>query len=259
MSLKDRLIAINQKEKGQDKKNDSLINPLEINRTDDFYAETLNKLIGQDINILVCCPMNVPTYNAINFLCSKIPGDKRLVGIGSNLLLNPSEIIKFEPEIKESNSRPKQLIKTALSLNPYKIILQNFDGTEAADIFKLVNAGIKNIIGAVVAEDAIKALLQTELNLYINGVSVPDFIMKKMISELFDKIIVVKSDEKFEGSCYISEIYDVSLCENGEYSVSEVRETKAEDSKEESIKEENPVKPKDTPKNKLILKLKRKK
>ena len=102
-----------------------------------FCEKAFEELLSLETNILVYCDINLPTYSAINYLCSKIANDKRLVGIGSNLLLNPDEIIKFEPETKNQS---KELIKTAISLKPYKIILQDFDGVEAVDIFKLINA-----------------------------------------------------------------------------------------------------------------------
>ena len=283
MSLKERLNLDKQN-------NETVIEPPVEKITkpqkikEDFYITQFKKYLDENINILVCCPLGMPTYNALNFLCSKISNDKRLVGIGSNLLLNPDEIIKFEPE---TDNHQKQLIQTALSLNPYKIILQNFDGVKALDIFKLTNGGIKNIIGAITAESAIKALLQAELNLYINGASVPETVMKRMISNLFDKIIVM---EDKDGNCNIFKIFDVKPFETGEYIISEVIELKDKKVKKElsepkpkeimkpepknETKKETKIEPKaetklsikenvtesiPKPKNKLISKLKKKK
>ena len=257
MSLKDRLNKDKQtiSENSLKYETGNITNQEEKN----FYIEQLKKYLEKNINILVCCPIEIPTYNAINYLCSKIPNDKRLVGIGANLLLNPDEIIKFEPE---TNNNQKQLIQTALNLNPYKIILQNFDGTEAVDIFKLINAGIKNIIGAVTAESAIKALSQAELNLYINGVSVPESIMKKMVSELFDIIIVVENNNGFFS---ISEIDEVKPFENDEYNILKISESTQDviikSSKiktEEKKKSHEDVKTYKKQKNKLLAKLKKK-
>ena len=184
-----------------------------------FCEKAFEEILSLKTNILVYCDINLPTYSAINYLCSKIANDKRLVGIGSNLLLNPDEIIKFEPETKNQS---KELIKTAISLKPYKIILQDFDGVEAVDIFKLINAGIKNVITAVNAKTPENALNQMELNLYMNGVQIPQNLMKTLIADFVGKIICV---EKTENSCKIKNIYNVEYKDN-DYKVTEITEDK---------------------------------
>lgn len=178
----------------------------------------LEKILRENDNILICCPIGIATYNAINFLCSKIPTNKRLVGIGSNLLLNPSELIKFEPDTKNSS---KELIKTALSLNPDKIILQDFDGIEAVDIFKLINAEIKNVISAVQAKTPQKALQQIELNLYMNGISIPEKMMKQMLCDFIDKIIMVEKINNTQSDLIITKIYELKSYTN-EYKIAEI-------------------------------------
>ena len=184
-----------------------------------FAEKIFEEILTQNTNILVYCDLNIPTYSAINYLCSKIENDKRLVGIGSNLLLNPDEIIKFEPEAKNQS---KELIKTAISLKPYKIIMQDFDGVEAVDIFKLINAGIRNIISAVNAKTPENALSQMELNLYMNGVQIPQNLMKTLIAEFVGKIIYV---EKENERIFIKNIYNVEYSENG-YKITEITDNK---------------------------------
>ena len=219
--------------------------------------ELILEFLKQDINILVYCDINIPTYSAINYLCSKIESDKRLVGIGANLLLNPDEIIKFQPETKNQS---KELIKTALSLKPYKIILQDFDGVEAVDIFKLVNAGIKNIITAVNAKTPENALSQIEMNLYMNGVQIPQNLMKSLISSFVDKIVFV---EKLNGEFNIKNIYNVEFKDN-QYEISEIFDKKEKNiSKEKAQTKQEPLKIDiiETPKRRNILasKIKKKK
>ncbi|MBQ7450210.1 Flp pilus assembly complex ATPase component TadA [bacterium] len=188
----------------------------EVKNTHDFKENLLKSLLVQNCNILVYCDINTSTYSALNYLCSKIENDKRLVGIGSNLLLNPDEIIKFEPETKNQS---KELIKTAFSLNPYKIILQDFDGVEAVDIFKLINAGIKNVITAVNAKTPENALCQMELNLYMNGVQIPQQLMKSLIAAFVDMIVFV---EKIDNDIIIKNIYKTELGNDGLYVISEI-------------------------------------
>lgn len=212
MSLKDRLnININTK---TNIKKDAV--QKSYSKPNSAYDTIFEKIINENTNILVCSPINIPTYTALNFLCSRISNDRRLVGIGANLLLNPSEIIKFEPD-KQNLS--KELIKTAVSLKPFKIILQDFDGVEAVDIFKMINSNIKNIISAVNAQNAEKALKQMELNLYMNGVHIPETLMKEMITELVDNIIVI---DKSGETPVISKIYAVQGLKNNEYQLSDV-------------------------------------
>ena len=184
---------------------------------------------------MVYCDITLPTYSAINYLCSKIENDKRLVGIGSNLLLNPDEIIKFEPDIKNQS---KELIKTALSLKPYKIILQDFDGVEAVDVFKLINAGIGNVITAVNAKTPENALSQMELNLYMNGVQIPQNLMKSLIADFVGKIIYV---EKENNDIVIKNIYNVEF-KDDEYKITELTGNKKKTvSNEKALKKEKPV------------------
>ncbi len=224
MSLKDRLnlntsyTELNAKADALEEKELSSDSQISLKKEENFNITLFESLLSEGGNILVCTPMDVLTYNAINFLCSKIPNDKRLVGIGSNLLLNPDEIIKFEPETKNQS---KELIKTALSLNPYKIILQDFDGVEAVDIFKLTNGGIKNIIGAVVADDPQKALEQAELNLYLSGINIPESVMKRMLCNLFKVVVVVKPDTI--NGYQISGVFEIKPPENNEYKLLEIK------------------------------------
>ena len=213
MPLKDRLKLNNETDNLQE----VLVETPQ--KKESFFDKIFSEILNQDINVLVYCDINLPTYSAINYLCSKIECDKRLVGIGSNLLLNPNEIIKFEPETKNQS---KELIKTAISLKPYKIILQDFDGVEAVDIFKLINAGIKNVISAVNAKTPEKALSQMELNLYMNGVQIPQGLMKTLIAEFVGKIIYIeKTNENIE----IKNIYNVEYNEKG-YKISEIPKIK---------------------------------
>ena len=246
MSLKDRLNLNNPKEPSSE------IFKTISTEEKDAYNNVFEKLLEENSNIIVCSPISIPTYNALNFLCSKIPNNKRLVGIGTNLLLNPNEIIKFEPDTKNLS---KELIKTALSLNPYKIILQDFDGIEAVDIFKMINSNIKNIISAVNAQDAEKALRQIELNLYMNGVQIPENLMKEMITELVDNIILVEQSGK---NYFISKIYSVQGLKNNEYVISDIYKFKKSPTKtNKKIVTDEIIVPKK--KNVLAEKLKRKK
>ena len=246
MSLKDRLNLNNPKEPSSE------IFKTISTEEKDAYNNVFEKLLEENSNIIVCSPISIPTYNALNFLCSKIPNNKRLVGIGTNLLLNPNEIIKFEPDTKNLS---KELIKTALSLNPYKIILQDFDGIEAVDIFKMINSNIKNIISAVNAQDAEKALRQIELNLYMNGVQIPENLMKEMITELVDNIIFVEQSGK---NYFISKIYSVQGLKNNEYVISDIYKFKKSPTKtNKKIVTDEIIVPKK--KNVLAEKLKRKK
>ena len=213
MSLKDRLKLNSENIKIHENVIRTSINELPFN------DELLDEILNQKTNILVYCDINIPTYNAINYLCSKIVNDKRLVGIGANLLLNPDEIIKFDPETKNQS---KELIKTALSLKPYKIILQDFDGIEAVDVFKLINAGIKNVISAVNAKTPENALSQMELNLYMNGVQIPQNLMKSLIAEFVDKIIYI---EKYNNGFLVKNIYNVQYKGN-DYKITEITSNK---------------------------------
>ena len=244
MSLKDRLNLNTQNESSQ-----SGLMTAELPKENLFYNDIFEKLLSENNNIIVCSSIDIPTYNALNFVCSKIPNDKRLVGIGANLLLNPSEIIKFEPDIKNVS---KELIKTALSLNPFKIILQDFDGVEAVDIFKMINSNIKNIISAVNAQSPQKALRQIELNLYMNGVQIPEPLMKEMLTEFVDNIVVV---EQAGNSYFISKIYTVQSLSNNEYVISDVLKKPSKAVKtENNIKAENEQKIKESPVKKAIEK-----
>ena len=249
MSLKDRL-KINTEEE----KNISVNVPL---KAKNMNNELFKEILDTDCNILVFCGINTPSHSAINYLCSMIESNKRLVGIGSNLLLNPDEIIKFEPEKKDNS---KELIKTAMSLNPYKIILQDFDGVEAVDIFKLVNAGIKNIITSVGAKSPISALTQVELNLYMNGVQIPQDLMRTLIGEFIDKIICV---EKVNNDLKIKNIYTLDGYENNLYKITECTETKQKNVNKKSVSKNEPVKVdvinEPVKKNILASKLKKKK
>ena len=235
MSLKDRL-KLNIKD---EKPKEVLIKAPISEAT--FCDKLFEEILKQEINILVYCDINLPTYNAINYLCSKIENDKRLVGIGANLLLNPDEIIKFEPETKNQS---KELIKTAISLKPYKIILQDFDGVEAVDIFKLINAGIKNVITAVNAKTPENALNQMELNLYMNGVQIPQNLMKTLIADFVGKIIYV---EKADNGIVIKNIFNVGYNENG-YKITEITD------KPKIVKPEKTDKPKEITKAEETIK-----
>lgn len=233
----------------------------------DKHLDILKKILEDNQNILISCPLKISTGEACNFLCKILPEDKRIVAIGSNLILNQKEIIKFEPDINNSS---KELIKTALNLNPYKIILQDFQGAEAVDIFKYINADIKNIITATVASNAQKALSQAELNLYLSGINVPEKFMKKQILSFIDKI--VELDKRGRNNIFVSNIYEIKSYTDEEYTLSSmvtpskaVKTTKKSTPSNNELKsnqiisEEN-VKPKKeiSPKNKLISKLKRK-
>ena len=226
MSLKDRL-----KFNSESRVEEMIISSPIIKES--FAGEIFNEILKQDCNILVYCDINIPTYRAINYICSKIENDKRLVGIGSNLLLNPDEIIKFEPEAKNQS---KELIKTAISLHPYKIVLQDFDGVEAVDIFKLVNAGIKNVICAVNAKTPQKALRQIEMNLYMNGVQIPQTLMRNLIADFVDKIVYV---EKFNDGYIIKNIYNTEIGKDDLYVISELIKNDKEESTK--IKTERPL------------------
>ena len=232
MSLKDRLnLNVQSINSGNE------LMSAELKSENHIYNNIFEKLLEENKNILVCASIDIPTYKALNFLCSKIPNDKRLVGIGANLLLNPSEIIKFEPDTKNVS---KELIKTALNLNPFKIILQDFDGVEAVDIFKMINSDIKNIISAVNAKTPEKALRQIELNLYMNGVQIPELLMKEMLTEFVDNIVVV---EKVGSSCFISNIYAVQGFANNEYVILDICNNSSPISKIKTDKsKESPVK-----------------
>ena len=215
MSLKDRLnintnasLSTNAEEK---------VNPA--------YVNIFEKIIEENANIIVCCPIDVPTAEAINFLGNKINKEKRIVAIGSNLSFNQNEVIKFEPDI---NNLSKNLIKTSLDLNPAKIILQEFNGIEAVDIFKLINADIKNVIAAVTASSAQKALAQIELNLYLNGVNIPLNLMRNMIFSFVDKIVTVEKID--DNNFYISKIYEIKSVKNNEYIMSDYFSPKIENS-----------------------------
>ena len=121
MSLKDRL-NLNKKE------------PTPIIDVPESAAqgmEIFKKLLNTNANILVSCPIDVPTHIALNFLGDKISKSKRIVAIGANLALNRNEFIRFEPQNSSNSS-----LNTALTLNPAKILLQEFCGMEATDIFK---------------------------------------------------------------------------------------------------------------------------
>ena len=209
MSLKDRLNLNTEQNRALNMSEENL-----------KALEFFEKLLETEQNILICCPIEIQTYDALNFLCNKLPKDKRTVTIGSNLNLNQNEVIKFEPDTQNSS---KDLIKTSLGLNPDKIILQNFQGVEAADIFKLVNADIKNIITAITASNAKKALVQAEFNLYSNGVSIPENIMKKMMASFIGKIIEVKTAGK--NKLCISKILEIKSVKNNEYVLSEIIST----------------------------------
>ena len=206
MSLKDRL-NINTQIKAPSLK-ETVENVL--------YMDFFEKALCENLNILLYCPINVPTYEALNSLCVKIPQDKRIVMIGNNLELKQKEVIKFEPD---TNNSSKNLIKTAVNLNPYKIILQNFQGVEAVDIFKFINADIKNIITAVTASDAKKALTQMEFNLYSGGLNIPENLMKNMIADFTDLIIQI---EKLGTSCTISKISKIKSIRNNQYLIEEI-------------------------------------
>ena len=206
MSLKERL-NINSNEE---------LSISEVNSKTTKYNELFEQFINENQNIVICCPIDVEQSGIFNLIDKIIPDDKRLVAIGKNINLNRNEIIKFEPDTQNSS---KNLIKTAIELKPYKIILQDFSGCEAVDIFKLANAGIKNIITSVMAKNAVKALNQIELNLYLNGVNVPENLMKNTIFSFTDKIV---ETVKIGNSINISKIYQIKSIKNNEYLIEEI-------------------------------------
>lgn len=218
MSLKERLNLNNNED----------LRPAEVNLKSAKYREMFEQILNENQNIVICCPFEVEQSFVFNSLDEKIPQDKRLVAIGKNLNFSRSEIIKFEPDMQNSS---KNLIKTAIDLKPYKIILQDFTGCEAVDILKLANSGIKNIITSVMAETATKALNQIEFNLYSSGVNIPENLMKKMISSFVDKIVEI---EKIGNLINISKIYQIKSVKNNEYSIEELIEDK--NNKKESKK-----------------------
>lgn len=208
----------------------------EINLKTRKYEELFEQIINENQNIVICCPIDAEQSFVFDFLDDKIPSDKRLVAIGKNLNFNRSEIIKFEPDIQNSS---KNLIKTAIDLKPYKIILQDFTGCEAVDIFKLANAGIKNIITSVMAETALKALCQIELNLYLSGVNISENLMKKTVSSFADKIVEI---EKNGNSINILKIYRIKSVKNNEYLIEEIIQEK-NNKKEDKILDIKEIEP----------------
>ncbi len=206
MSLKDRL-NINTKNETPSLK-ETVENVL--------YMDFFEKVLCENVNIILCCPINIPTFDAINFLCKKIPNDKRITAIGTNLSLTQDEVIKFEPD---TNNSSKNLVKTAVNLNPFKIILQDFQGIEAVDIFRFINADINNIITAVNASTYKKALTQMEFNLYSAGLNIPEPLMKKMIADFANVIMEIEKSGK---SFVISKIYRVKSFRNNEYLAEEI-------------------------------------
>lgn len=258
MSLKDRLKLNENNSIGNSQNKKTLKTDDKKVKEQKFLEILFESYIEKDCNILVCCPIEVTTSNALNFLCSKIPQEKRLVGIGTNLLLNPDELIKFEPDTKNLS---KDLIKTSLSLNPYKLILQDFQGAEAIDIFKLINSGLKNIITAVCAKDAQKAIQQAKLNLYLSGLNIPDALTEQMLNEFFDIIVTVAPDEKSKETFVIT---DLTETKNKEIKKTKeiVKKTENKTTPEKSKKTEKPKITQTTadmaPNNILASKLKQK-
>lgn len=206
MSLKERLNLNNNKELSVSKNN------LQTTK----YNELFEQIINENQNVVICCPIDIEQGFVFNLSDEKIPPDKRIVAIGKNLNFSRSEIIKFEPDTQNLS---KNLIKTAIELKPYKIILQDFTGCEAIDILKLINSGIKNIVTSVMAETAQKALTQMEFNLYSSGVNIPENLMKKLVSSFVDKIVEI---EKIENSINISKIYQIKSIKNNEYLIEEI-------------------------------------
>lgn len=209
MSLKDRL-----------KLKNAALSKNDIPKSAIDNIEKFKNILSENENILIVCPMGIKPYEVLNFLCLNLNTQQRVVLIGSNLILNQNEVIKFEPDTKNDL---KNTIRTSINLKPSKIILEEFKGTEASDIFKLVNSNIKNIITTVEAEDSKKALLQAEFNLYMAGITIPENIMKKMISSFINKIVEIKVVEK--NKFYISKICEVSLSKSKEYQIKEAEIT----------------------------------
>ena len=210
MSLKERLNLNNNKELSVSKNN------LQTTK----YNELFEQIINENQNVVICCPIDIEQGFVFNLSDEKIPPDKRIVAIGKNLNFSRSEIIKFEPDTQNLS---KNLIKTAIELKPYKIILQDFTGCEAIDILKLINSGIKNIVTSVMAETALNALNQIELNLYLSGVNIPENLMKKLVSSFVDKIVEI---EKIENSINISKIYQIKSIKNNDYLIEEIIQDK---------------------------------
>lgn len=201
MSLKERLNLNN----GEAEKN--FVKKSEHSK----YDEIFEKIINENQNVIICCPFDVEQSSVFCLSDKIIAENKRVVAIGKNLEFKRNEIIKFEPDFHNSG---KNLVKTALELNPFKLILQDFAGYEAVDILKLTNAGIKNVITSVMAESCEKALNQIELNLYMSGMNIPENLMKKLISSFVNYIVEI---EKIGNTINVSKICKIKTLKNNEY------------------------------------------
>lgn len=153
-------------------------------------AQTLSCAVENKLNILITGCRGVGKTALLNELATKIPDDERIITIEdfSELNFQKNNVVRLEVDHYIDTLRLETLVDVALKMRPDRILLGECKGSEAADIMKSINFGIKGFMSTLFADSPEDSLLKLE-GLMCSSGSLSTESIRTQISSAIDLII----------------------------------------------------------------------
>jgi type IV secretion system protein VirB11 len=162
------------------------------------YEETILRAIKDGKNILISGETGSGKTTLLNSMVNLFP-DLRLITIENSLeIAIPKNISSYQRLIKTTNKITNctypDLINAAMRLNPKRLIIGEIDTENTQTYLRVCNTGHKGVYTTIHSNNCLAAIYAIELNLKLNGNSIPQEELFSLIKNSID--IVIQIDKR---------------------------------------------------------------
>ena len=185
-----------------------------------YMARFLEAAVLGKLNILVCGSHASGKTTLLNILGNFIDDKERVAVIEdiAEINLKLSNVISLEGDANTDLSS-KEIINSALRMNPDRIIVGNIKDGEAYPLLQAMNTGYNGSIGLMYANGVVDALVRLESMLCMNN----SFNISTARNYIYDAIdLIVNIERLSDGKKKITSISELNRNNDGKITVKEI-------------------------------------
>ena len=189
-------------------------------------ADMLQMCVTARLNILISGGTGAGKTTLLNALSAYIPEDERIVTIedSAELQLQQPHVVRLEtrpPNIENKGEvTQRDLVRNALRMRPYRIVIGEVRGGEAIDMLQAMNTGHDGSLTTVHANTPRDALARLETMIQMTGMRLSDRAMRQQVASALD--LVVQVARLSDGTRRITAISEITGMEGETITMQEI-------------------------------------
>ena len=188
-----------------------------------YMARFLESAVQAKLNIILSGGPGSGKTTLLNVLSNLINHTERVITIEeiAELELDQKHVISLETEVGGLHKiTTSDLIKTALKINPDRLVIGEINGKETFEVLQTINTGLSGLLTTIYATSCQDALKRLETLVLMSGIKMTNQTVQNYIENSID--LLVHIEKLSDGKRKITSICELDSAANGQIKLNEI-------------------------------------